>query len=283
MKQRFLITGARGQLAQEFARYFAQHKIDYVALDRQHLNIANQEAVEAAIKTHQPDVVLNCAAYNHVNQAQIDFESALDVNARAVGFLANACQNCGALLVHYSSDFVFDGQKKDFYSEDDKPGPINLYGESKLKGEEILKKSSGDWLLLRVSWVFGHGPGSFLGKLDKLAAVQPTLFMTTDYISIPTYTKDIVAYTLMLLEKGVRGTYNMANSSYASKYELAKYYLKKRGLNNLILPVTSNYFPQDVKRPYFSALSTKKLEKELNIKIPDWTDALDRYIKDSGK
>lgn len=278
-KKKFLVTGANGQLAREFIATFKKSKINFRAFDKAALNIAQASYVDEIIGEFKPDIVLNCAAYNNVNKAETDYQTALNVNAKGVGYLARSCRKHKAFLVHYGTDFIFDGLKKDYYVEKDKPNPPNRYGRTKLLGEIELKKFTKDFLLLRVSWVFGHSPNSFLWKLDELVKTQAKLHMTTDFVSIPTYTKDIVEYTLKLLNVKAAGTYHVASSSYATKYELARYYLKIRGFKNIVIPVPSSYFPKDAKRPFFAPLSTQKLQRKLKIKIPDWQDAINRYCQ----
>jgi len=157
MKEKYLITGADGQLAREFAKKFSDNKIDFVAFNRNDLDITQQDVVKTAIEAHSPTVVFNCAAYNAVNEAEEDYETAYEVNAVGVKNLAIVCKQINALLVHYGTDIVFDGEKETPYLEDDATSPVNKYGLSKLEGEKLLMSESDNYLLLRVSWVFGPG------------------------------------------------------------------------------------------------------------------------------
>jgi dTDP-4-dehydrorhamnose reductase len=135
------------------------------------------------------------------------------------------------------------------------------------------------YLIFRLSWVFGKGRQNFLYKLSEWAGKNPVLKVVSDQVSVPTYTEDIVATTMLAIERGARGLYHLTNSGYASRYEVARYFLEKTGANNIILPVTSDRFPSPAKRPYFSAMSTGRLSAELGCSIPDWKNAIDRYVQ----
>ena len=148
-----------------------------------------------------------------------------------------------------------------------------------MEGERRLQDETDKFLLLRLSWVFGEGQQNFLYKLSEWAKNNRILRIVSDQISVPTYTKDIVSLTLFAINRGLRGTYHLTNSGYASRYEVARYFTERMGLDNLILPVNSDYFPVPAKRPYFSAMSNRKLADELNVEIPDWKMGIDRYIE----
>jgi dTDP-4-dehydrorhamnose reductase len=291
---RFLITGAKGQLAKEFLRVLQNKSLlpitrnlslEIKALDKENLDVSDSNAVSEAVSFFRPDVVLNCAAYNIVDKAEEDFDTAFRVNALGPKNLAHACKNFNALLIHYSTDYVFDGEKGDFYTEQDMPAPINAYGKSKVSGEELLQKETDNFLLFRVSWVYGEGKQNFLCKLIEWAEKQKIIRVACDQISIPTYTEDIVRFTIQAIGEGLRGVYHLTNSGYASRYEVARYFGERFGLDRLILPVNSDYFsPPDrptAKRPYFSAMSNSTLSKDLRLSIPDWRDGIERFIKRS--
>ncbi|MBI5681942.1 MAG: dTDP-4-dehydrorhamnose reductase [Deltaproteobacteria bacterium] len=278
---RFLITGANGQLAREFIRIL--NKEDIITLTKEELDISDLNAVEKCVGSLNPDVILNCAAYNLVDKSEDDIETAIRVNAHGVKNLAAASKRFNAFFVHYSTDYVFDGKKEDFYTEDDEPIPINNYGKSKLSGERYLQDETDNFLLFRVSWVFGKGRQNFLCKLLDLADKNKVIRIVSDQISVPTYVNDIAKTTLSALGKGLKGIYHLTNSGYASRYEVARYFLEKLGKKNLILPVRSDYFPCSAKRPYFSAMSNNKISKAVDAAIPDWEDGIDRYVEDYTK
>jgi dTDP-4-dehydrorhamnose reductase len=277
---KILIAGASGQLAQEFQRVLPVLGHDVNAPSEESLDISNSAVVKDVLETHRADVVLNCAAYNNVDKAEKeDYDTAYRVNALGPKNLALACRESGALLVHYSTDYVFDGRKEDFYTEDDMPSPINCYGETKRAGELFVINEAKQYLLFRLSWVFGDGKQNFLYKLAEWARENPVLKIVSDQVSVPTYTEDIVRVTMLAIEKQLIGLYNLTNGGYASRYEVARYFLKKIGANNIVLPVTTDLFPAPAKRPYFSAMSNAKITSELKYEIPDWENAVDRYLK----
>jgi dTDP-4-dehydrorhamnose reductase len=276
---KYLITGAQGQLAREFQKTLEKLDHTVAAFDREGLDISDSRFVNDKITEHNPDVVMNCASYNLVDKAEEDFDAACGVNATGVRNLAVACKNKDILLVHYSTDYVFDGTKEDFYTEEDEPNPVSKYGESKLQGEQLLRQEADNFLLFRVSWVFGEGKSNFLHRLSEWARKNRTLKIVSDQVSVPTCTEDIVNVTMFALNKGLRGMYHLTNSGYASRYEFARYYLEQMEMDNLVMPVTSDYFPSPAKRPYFSAMSNRKLSQALNIDIPDWKLGVERYIK----
>lgn len=276
---KFLITGAKGQLAREFLKVLKNDDYKIKALDREGLDVSDSRAVLEAVSYYRPDVVINCAAYNFVDKAEEDSDIPFKVNSTGPKNLASACKKHNALLIHYSTDYIFDGTKEGFYTEQDKPNPINIYGRSKLEGEELLKKEMENFLIFRVSWVFGEGKQNFLYKLKGLAKKQKVIRVACDQISVPTYTEDIVMSTILSIKEGLRGVYHLTNSGYASRYEVARYFFERLGSDRLILPVSSDYFNTTVRRPYFSAMSNVKLSEELGLTIPDWRDGVDRFIK----
>jgi dTDP-4-dehydrorhamnose reductase len=287
---KFLITGAKGQLAKEFLRVLENNSLmpitsrlspEIMALDKKELDISDLSAVLKAISYYKPDVVLNCAAYNFVDKAEKDFDTAFKVNAVGTKNMAYACKSHNALLIHYSTDYVFDGRKEDLYTEQDEPDPVNNYGKSKLVGERLLQAETDKFLMFRVSWVFGDGEQNFLYKLKEWAGKQRVIKVVCDQISVPTYTEDIVSVTLQAINEGLRGMYHLTNSGYASRYEVARYFIEGLCFTNLILPVSSDFFPLQAKRPYFSAMSNSKISKILRLHIPDWKEGIDRFIKRS--
>jgi dTDP-4-dehydrorhamnose reductase len=280
---KFLVTGAKGQLALQFQKALKNNDHTLVSFNKEGLDISRFQAVSDKISEHNPDVVINCASYNLVDKAEDDFDTAFSVNATGVKNLAVACKNKDILLVHYSTDYVFDGTKEDFYTEEDEPNPVSRYGESKLQGEQLLRQETDNFLLFRVSWVFGEGKSNFLHRLSEWARNNRTLKIVTDQVSVPTYTADIVNVTMFALNKGLRGMYHFTNSGYASRYEFARYYIEQMEMDNIVMPVTSDYFPSPAKRPYFSAMSNRKLSQELNIDIPDWKLGVERYVKNISK
>jgi dTDP-4-dehydrorhamnose reductase len=274
---RALITGASGQLAGAFANRFREIGADFLAPPEAQLDITNPESVEAVVAGFRPDVILNGAAYNNVDAAEQAPAPAFAVNRDAVRILASAARRQGARLVHYSSDYVFDGTAGTPYREQDSTGPLNVYGQSKLEGEqEALAAGTGN-LLLRVSWVFGDGTQNFFFKLREWVRTRQTLRIVWDQLSVPTYTEDIVTFTLKALDQGLEGRWHLTNSGYASRYETARFFLKCIKNDCFVIPVGSDAFPSPARRPFCSVMSNRSLSTALHAGIPAWEDAVERY------
>lgn len=276
----FLITGSNGQLAKEFQKFFRSHKVKFAAPSESQLDIADFKKTQDVISRLKPTTILNCAAYNLVDDAEGKSSQAFRVNSSAVENLALVCRLQKIFLVHYSTDYVFDGKKGDFYNESDRPNPVNKYGLSKLQGELAIRKNLNQFLIFRLSWVFGQGKQNFLCKVLQWAKKGAILKINSDEVSVPTYTKDVVHATMRALEKNLRGIYHLTNSGYASRYEWAKYFIGKAGLKNTVIPVPSDHFPTKARRPIASLMSNAKISKKLGIVIPPWEDAVDRFVKD---
>jgi len=280
MKNRlFLVTGSGGQLAGEFRKILTARSLKSEIPSEDQLDITNFQQVENVIKEVNPDVIVNCAAYNFVDEAEENPPFAYNVNYHSVENLSSLCKKMNIFLVHYSTDYVFDGEKGDFYTEEDKPNPINRYGESKLKGEQAVKNNLDNFLIFRLSWVFGNGKNNFMHKLSEWAKQRRILKISADEVSIPTYTEDIVNVTLAALKQDIKGIYHLTNSGYCSRYELAKHFMKKMGMNNILIPVPARTFQTTARRPSFSAMANDKISKELSITIPEWEDGVNRFVE----
>lgn len=277
---KYLITGANGQLATEFKKIFENNSsIEVLALSKEKLDITDFEKTEDVIINFKPNIIINCSAYNNVDGAESEKDLAYKVNCEGPKNLAKISSKIGALIVHYSTDYVFDGTKDDFYTEEDIPNPLSIYGKSKLEGEKAVMAETENYLIFRVSWVFGEGRQNFLFKLTEWSQKNRVIKIVSDQVSVPTYTEDIVKVTRRAIDKGLRGIFHLTNSGYASRYEVARFYMEISGKDNLVLPVPSTYFQVPAPRPYFSAMSNKKISKILDIEIPNWKNAIERYVK----
>jgi len=276
--KKILITGSNGQLAKEFKEYFKANSVNYRAVSEKELDITDLNQMKNIIGDYQPNVILNCAAYNLVDQAEENEKAAYDVNSLAVSYLARLCKDMNILLVHYSTDYVFDGKKNGPFTESDLPNPLNVYGKSKFEGEKQVKKYCDDYLIFRLSWVFGDGTMNFMRKLSEWSKKTDTLKIVSDEISVPTYTEDIVDVTIRSMEQNIRGLYHLTNNGYCSRYEWAKYYFGKKGENIQVVQASGSDFPSAIQRPMYSVMSNDAISKKLNLRIPSWQDAVDRYL-----
>ena len=280
MNKKYLITGSKGQLGKEFCRLFDKNSIEYKGVDIDDIDISNPDELTGLFASWKPDIIINCAAYNQVDLAESNYQQALKINAKAVQTLAEMAAGHKAFLVHYSSDYVFDGTKEDgLYTESDKTSPANKYGQSKYEGEKLLRPYMDNTLVFRLSWVFGEGTQNFIYKFRQWIEKNEILKISFDEVSVPTHTETVADVTLKAVDAGINGLWHLTNSGYASRYEWAKYILKVLGSKNLLYPVKRNIFNLPAYRPYFSAMSNENISSELNITIPDWEDAVKAHLK----
>ncbi len=278
---RYLITGKNGQLARAFQQEFAGRRMECLAPDETAFDITDRAAVFEAVGSCKPDVIINCAAYNLVDKAEQDREKAFSVNAEGPGLLAAAARKNNAVLVHFGSDYVFDGAKENgLYTEHDAVHPLNVYGESKGEGEKLVQKETDKHLVFRLSWVFGEGKQNFIHKLSEWSQNNAFLKIACDEFSVPTYTHTVVQVTMAALEQGAFGLYHLTNSGYCSRYEWAKHILAESGINKFIRPVSMDSFNLPARRPRFSAMSNEQLCRLLNINIPTWQEAVTSFIRE---
>ena len=277
---KIMVLGAGGQLGKTFVDKLQKLEYNFIAPQESESDITQQQKIASLINEEQPDTIINCAAYNAVDVAEKNSKIAYLVNSEAIGNLAAVCFEKNIKLVHYSSDYIFDGTKDGFYSEEDPPNPLNVYGKSKLEGEMQLRQNTRTYLLFRLSWVIGPGEQNFLFKMSQWAEKNPVLKISADEVSIPTFTFDIVEFTLKALDKNLTGLYHLTSSGYASRYELARFYAEQTGIDKLIIPVALSHFNMPASRPMFSCLSNEKLTRDLGVKLPHWKESLKKYVQE---
>lgn len=270
---KYIITGSSGQLAKAFIKKFTELNFNFIAPSEQELDITNKEKISNIFSQYNPDVVINCAAYNNVEAAQQDNTKAFLINKTAIINLIDETKKYNAKFIHFGSDYVFDGTKNDLYIETDKTNPLNEYGKSKLAGEQEALKYSNS-LVCRLSWVIGEGQQNFLFKLFGWLKNNKTVNVSCDEVSVPCFSFDIANTVIKALDKGLIGLYHLTNSGKCSRYELAKEFVKLKNFDNEIVPVPMASFNSKVQRPLVTAMSNAKISKELNITIPDWKESL---------
>jgi dTDP-4-dehydrorhamnose reductase len=274
----FLITGAGAQLGVYFQRLASRKGLKSTSLTRAQLDITNRDQLLYALDAYRPDILINCASYNLIDLAQEDSKTAYAVNTRAVEELAKNCRDRNIFLVHYSSAHVFDGENDAPYRETDSTNPVNAYGKSKLEGEQAVQSILKNFLLLRLSWVFGTGKNCFLTKVSQWAKTNPVLTISSDEISIPAYSQDVVEYTFKSLEKGLSGLYHLTSNGFCSRAEYVEYFVQKMGMLNKIKKVPAASFNLKAKRPLYSRMSNEKISQSLGEQLPLWQDGLDRFV-----
>ena len=250
---KYLILGKNGQLGAEFCKKLAGQ--DFSATSHKQLDITNFSAIENFITKNTPKIIINCTAYNQVDLAEKDSTEAFAVNHFAVENLAKICHKEKIKLVHYSTDYVFDGEKTDgFYTIKDKENPLNEYGKSKLAGEKAIKNNLENYLIFRTSWVYGEGTQNFPFKLLQWAKNQDFLKIASDEFSCPTPTNFIAKETLEYLAKEEKGLFHLTTGIVKSRYEWAKEILAENNIDKFIYPCSRNDFSLPAKRGKFLAI-----------------------------
>ncbi len=277
---RIFVTGAKGQLGSEFVRLFDRNGWDYAAADLDTLDIADGDAVQVAIMPYKPGLILNCAAYNLVDKAESEPAAAYAVNAEGVRSLAFAAKKLESKLVHFGTDYVFDGEKRAPYVETDAVNPLNEYGRSKLKGEDYALEAPGS-LVLRLSWVYGRGTQNFMHKLLGWAEKPGPLRVADDEISVPTSAADIVTGVMEALKAGLTGRWHLSGGEPCSRFEWAQAALAACGVEKELLPAKMADFKLPARRPGYSAMSNAALCGELALKFPHWRESLENFIREN--
>lgn len=275
-----LLLGAGGQLGKAFQALFGNKHIPYLALTKEDLDIREKSQAKSYLEKEKWKAVINCAAYNAVDQAEIEKEECEETNAKAVKFWIELCQERGIPFLTFSTDFVFDGEKDIPYREEDVTGALSFYGRSKERAERYALAYEKA-LVIRASWLFGEG-GNFCRQVLDLAKTREELHIVDDQISSPTYSKDLAKYSWALLEQSLYGLYHMSSEGEASKYDLAAYLLEQIQWKGRLVRAQSKDFPSLAIRPRYSKLSSKKIEKSLGLDMPHWKEAVLEYLKALG-
>lgn len=285
---KILLFGAMGQLGTELQRTLSPHG-EIFPFDIHNLDLENTSAVRETIHSVSPEVLVNASAYTAVDQAESEPEKAFTVNGEIPGLFAEEACKLNAFLIHYSTDYVFDGAKGALYVEGDQPNPLGVYGKSKLAGEEAIEDGNANYLILRTSWVYSRNRSSFVTKVLEWARKQETLRIVSDQISNPTWARTLADVTAQLLSQGLdalverRGLYHVTCNGYASRFDWAKKILeldpnKQEQKVKELLPALTSDFPTPAQRPLFSALDCSLFQSRFDIALPNWEDALQRAM-----
>jgi dTDP-4-dehydrorhamnose reductase len=275
---RVLITGGKGMLATAVARAWRERAADVVALDAAALDVTDANAVNASIADHQPSIVIQCAAFTRVDDAETQAARAYEVNEHGTMNVARACAAVGARLIYPSTDYVFDGCATTPYVPDALPNPINVYGRSKLGGEHAARLAK-DYLIIRTSWLYGPGGRNFVRIASDRARAHTPMSVVDDQRGSPTWTLDLAERLVALvLARPEAGIYHMTNGGSASWYELAVEAARLLGAEAPITPTTSAQYPSAAKRPPYSVLDTARTDALIGTPLP-WQAALARALE----
>jgi len=268
---RVLVTGADGQLGSEFVKLKSGH--DFYGFNKQSLDITKPESIKECFERVQPNIVINCAAYTNVDGCESNPDKAYEINAKGVGLLAGECLKRNCELVHISTDYVFAGDKKQEYFEFDTPNPLNVYGNSKLAGEEIIKTVMKKYYIVRTSWLYGQGK-NFVKTMLELSKSRESIEVVNDQIGSPTYAYDLAIAIMDLISAGEYGFYHITNAGYCSWYELACKIFEIKNTKTKVIPIDTKKLNRPAKRPGFSVLGNIKSK----VKLRSWEEALKEYL-----
>jgi dTDP-4-dehydrorhamnose reductase len=289
--RKILLTGKNGQVGWELQRTLAPLG-NVVAVDRQELDLGNPDSIRKAIREIRPELIVNAAAYTTVDKAESEPDLAMTVNGIAPGVMAEEAKRLNAAIIHYSTDYVFDGSKKYPYSEEDTPNPLNVYGKTKLAGERAIQAVGVPHLILRTSWVYGARGKNFLLTILKLARERSELKIVNDQFGAPTWSRMIAETTSQMLAQhyspisrpstsvvGMDGLYHLVSSGLTSWHGFASKIIEgischiSHALPKL-MPIPTNDYPLPAKRPLNSSMSNEKLKHAYGLTIPSWEHSL---------
>lgn len=289
---KILLLGKNGQLGFELRRSLAP-VADVLALGSQDLNLADEAALRACVRSHGPALIVNAAAYTAVDRAETESSLAHAINARAPQILAEEAQNLGAVLVHYSTDYVFDGVQSHPYTEADAPAPQSVYGQSKWLGEQAVQAHCERHVILRTSWVLGAHGGNFAKTMLRLAREREVLRVVADQWGAPTSAALLADVTAHLVRQSVQepqsfpwGLYHAVASGRTHWHAYARHVIERarqagqaiRVASDAILPIQTVDYPTPAKRPQFSQLDNRKLQDTFGLVLPDWTVGVDQVL-----
>jgi dTDP-4-dehydrorhamnose reductase len=280
---KILLIGARGMLGRDLQPILSdRHEV--IGKDIEDLDITDPNQVQKQVETLRPQTVINAAAFTDVDGCESQKDLAFKVNAEGAGQVARVCRKAGARLIYLSTDYVFDGTSRVPYSEEAQPNPINVYGESKLGGEEAVQQAEGNYLILRTAWLYGKHGKNFVDTILRLASKQKELRVVDDQQGSPTFTRDLSRAIARLLENDVRGILHVTNSGSCSWFEFAQKILETKGIpgwKTRVIPISSRQLNRPARRPSNSVLNCSRFEELTGAKMRPWEEALGDYLSES--
>ena len=271
---RILVVGADGQLGSDVVRLLSP-TVEVTARVMDELDVTDRAALRQELETLHPDVVVNCAAYTAVDRAESEQDAAYRVNVLGASNVAQAARRVGARVVYFSTDYVFDGAASEPYDEDAPPGPLSVYGRTKLLGEQATREANQDHLILRLAWLYGSTGHNFVRTILRLAREKDQLRIVDDQVGSPTFTEDVVHQLWTAIEEGCSGTYHCVNAGQVSWYAFATHIIHRLGLNVPVIAIRTEDYPTPARRPAYSVLADRKFALEQFDGMRSWEDALD--------
>lgn len=280
-----LVTGSKGQLGNEIKKLKDQYPdFNFFFTDIEELDLTNNEAIALWFQNNKPQVVLNCAAYTAVDKAEDDRELSMLVNKTAVSYLAKSCTRHKALLVHISTDYVFDGTNHKPYNEDDKTKPISFYGLTKLEGEVAVEQFCERFIIIRTSWLYSVHGNNFVKTMIRLGKERDSLGVVFDQVGTPTFAGDLaqamLEATAQMHDQQVKEVFHYSNEGVISWYDFAKAIMEDAGINCQVNAIESKDFPTKTNRPFYSVLNKTKIKTQLNLQVPYWRNSLKNMIQE---
>lgn len=283
---KLFITGYSGQLGYDVAKEAEARGYEYFGVSSRDLDITDRESTVRMISEYAPDAVVHCAAYTKVDLAEDEREQCMKVNALGTRNIAEACRIAGCRMMYISTDYIFDGQGTEPWKpESEDYAPLNVYGQSKLEGELAVRELLEKFYIVRIAWVFGVNGSNFIKTMLKVGKSHDSVRVVNDQIGTPTYTADLARLLVDLLETEKYGIYHATNEGgYISWYDFCCEIYRQAGLQTEVIPVTTEeYGLSKAKRPFNSRLDKNKLRENGLEPLPDWKDAVTRYLKEIGE
>lgn len=277
---KFMVTGVNGQLGHDVIIQLKEIGLDVIAPRRDEFDLTAKDQVNKYILTEKPDVIIHCAAYTAVDKAEDEKDLCYSVNVEGTRAVAEAAKEINAKVVYVSTDYVFDGLGQEPHSEEKETNPINYYGYTKEQGERIVRELIDKHFVVRTSWVYGLNGNNFVKTMLKLAESRSEINVVSDQIGAPTYTKDLAHFIVNLIRTMKYGTYHGVNEGYCSWHEFAKSIFSKSGIDMRVNPIATKDYPTRAKRPLNSRLSKENTTKAGIDRMPNWEDALTRFIEE---
>lgn len=285
MKEKILYTGSKGQLGYDFGKILRNdHEVESLGIDIEDVDITNETEIKKFIFEYKPTIIVHIAAWTNVDSAESNSENAYKVNVLGTKFIAEAAASIGAKMMYISTDYVFSGTGDEYHEIDDTKDGVSVYGKTKSEGEDEVIKNLTQYWIVRISWVFGINGKNFIKTMLKLAKSGKTdITVVDDQIGSPTFTRDLSILMYKMIRTKKYGIYHATNEGVCSRFEFAKYIFEKSGYTNINLtPVSTEQYlklvPNQAVRPLNSRLSKQSLDEAGFDRLPDWHDAVDRYL-----
>ena len=278
---RVFVTGVKGQLGYDVMNELEKQGLEGIGVDIDEMDITDADQVNKVIKEAAPDAVIHCAAYTAVDAAEDNEEICRKVNAQGTENIAKVCEELDIKMMYISTDYVFNGQGERPWEPDDKREPLNVYGQTKYEGELAIEEHVKKFFTVRIAWVFGVNGKNFIKTMLNLGKTHDHLTVVNDQTGSPTYTYDLARLLVDMIQTDKYGRYHATNEGgYISWCDFAKEIFRQAGMDVKVIPVSSAEYPAKAKRPSNSRMEKKKLEEHGFIRLPDWKDALGRYLKE---